>query len=72
MNHKILYEKLGKNIKKIRNEKGLTQEQLSEKVGVGLEFIGKIEIAKKKPSIDTFFKIAIALEVEPYELLKFD
>jgi len=72
MTHKILYEKLGKNIKKIRKEKGLTQEQLSEKVGVGLEFIGKIEIAKKKPSIDTFFKIAKALEVEPYELLKFE
>lgn len=72
MENNILYEKLGKNIKKIRKEKGLTQQLLSEKVGLTIEFIGKIEIAKSKPSLDTYFKIAKALEVEPYKLLKFD
>jgi len=70
MTNKILYKKLGKNIKNIRKEKELTQEELSEKVGVSLEFIGRIEIATSKPSLDTLFKIAKALDVEPYELLK--
>jgi len=62
MNYKILYEKLGKNIKKIRNKKGLTQEQLSEKVGVGLEFIGKIEIAKKNQALILFLKYQALLK----------
>ena len=70
MTNKVLYKKLGKNIKYFRKERELTQEELAEKVGVSLEFIGRIEIATSKPSLDTLFKIAKALNVEPYELIK--
>lgn len=71
MTNKVLYKKLGKNIKYFRKERELTQEELAEKVGVSLEFIGRIEIATSKPSLDTLFKIAKALNIEPYELIKF-
>jgi transcriptional regulator with XRE-family HTH domain len=70
MENKNLYKKLGKNIKNIRKDKGLTQDKLSEKVKLSIEFIGRIEIATSKPSLDTLFKIAKVLDIEPYELLK--
>ena len=72
MNNKTFYKKLGIRIKEIREERLITQQQLADKSGISLNFEGKIEIAMNKPSLDTLVKIANALEVEPYELLKFD
>ena len=48
--NKNIYKKLGKNIKKRRMELGYTQQELADKIGKGLNFIGKIEIAFSKPS----------------------
>jgi transcriptional regulator with XRE-family HTH domain len=72
MAFKIFYKKLGKRIKYLREEKGITQEQLAEKVGLSLDFIGKIEVAISKPSVDTIIKIIKALDIEPFEIFKFD
>lgn len=59
----------GKNIKRLRNEKGFTQEVLSEKIGLGEKYLSAIEIGAKWGSFDTLLALANALEVEPYELL---
>ncbi len=66
------YKKLGKNIKRFRKERNLTQQELAEKIGKGLNFMGKIEIAFSKPHIDTLIDIADALGVSVSELTKFD
>lgn len=66
------YKKLGLNIKKLRKEKNLTQQQLADKIGKGLNFIGKIEVAYSKPSLDTIINIADALNVTVSKLTKFD
>ena len=63
MDEKEVYKKLGENIKKIRKQKGLTQEELAGISGIGLNFMGKIEIAFSKPSLDTIIKISNALDV---------
>lgn len=63
---------LGKRIKYIRKQRGLTQEQLAEKVGIGTPNISYIECGKFAPAIDTLEKIAKILHVEPYELYKFE
>lgn len=65
------YEKLGKNIKRIREEQHLTQDALAEKSGISQDYLGKIEVCINRPGLKTIFKLAMALEVEPYELLKF-
>ncbi len=59
----------GENIRKIRQEKGLSQESLSEKAEISPGFLSEIENHKKTGTFDTFAKIADALNVEPYELL---
>ena len=66
-----IYEKLGKNIKKYRKEKKYTQQKLAEKTGIGLNFLGKIEVAYAKPSFETIIKISQALDISLKELFDF-
>ena len=56
------YVLLGKNIKKRRRELGLTQQQLADKMDISLNFMGKIEVAFSKPSLDTLICFAEKLE----------
>ncbi len=65
------YELLGKNIKRRRKAVGLTQQQLADRIGIGLNFMGKIEVAFSKPSLDTVILIAKALECSVSELTDF-
>lgn len=53
------------NIKRIRKEKGITQEQLAEACNTATSYIGLMEIYKNVPKLSTIEKIAAALEVEP-------
>lgn len=62
----------GKRLGNLRKEKGLTQEQLSEKVGVSVEFISYLERGIHGPSFHTLDKIAKALGVSVKELFDFD
>lgn len=70
--NKDFYKKLGLSIKKLRNQRNLTQQQLADKIGIGLNFMGKIEVAFSKPSMDTVIKIANVLNVTVSDLTKFD
>ena len=65
------YLKLGQNIKQRRKELGLTQQQLADKVNISLNFMGKIEVAFSKPSLDTLIEIAKALDTSVSNLTKF-
>lgn len=69
---KKVYKNLGNNIKKYRNKLGITQQDLADKIGKGLNFVGKIEIAFSKPSFDTIIDIAEALNVSLKDLFDFD
>ncbi len=65
------YRNLGQNIKNRRKELGLTQQQLADKMNMSLNFVGKIEVAFSKPSLDTLIQLADALETTVSELTKF-
>ena len=65
------YILLGNNIKQRRKALNLTQQQLADKVNLSLNFVGKIEVAFSKPSLDTLIDIATALEISVSELCKF-
>ena len=67
--YKSRYRTLGLNIAYYRKKRGLTQEQLAEKAGVERSRISKTEIAWIGTSLDMVYRIADALEIEPYKLL---
>ena len=60
-----IYNTIRRNIKKYRKEKGLTSAQLAEMVGLSHDFIRQIESEKVgyNFSVETFYKISVALEV---------
>lgn len=58
------------NIKRIRKEKGITQEQLAEACNTATSYIGLMEIYKNIPKLSTIEKIAKALDVTPQILFK--
>ena len=52
-----------------RQEKGLTQEQLGERVDVVRSFICSLENGDRQPSLQMVFKLAAALGVSARELV---
>lgn len=63
------FKGIGNRIKNRRLELKLTQEQLAELIGVSDTYIGAIERATSKFSIETFVKIAQALKLNSDYLL---
>ena len=55
--------KIGKVIRKIREEKGVTQEKLAFEAGLNRAYIGYIERGERNPSTETLVKIAKALKI---------
>ena len=64
MQDKTVYVKIGKNIRKYRLQKGLTQEKLSELICANDKFVGHVERAERVPSIKRIIKIAQILEID--------
>ena len=62
--------KLGKNLKRIRTAKGISQGGISRILGVDKGFISNIENGKTNPTLATIAKLAKALRVPSDELLK--
>ncbi len=62
---------LGRRIKELRQKKGLTQEQLSDRINVGERNLSKIECGNNFVTAETLSKIIDALEIEPQELFNF-
>lgn len=56
-------ELVGKNIRRIRVEKGVSQERLAFDANVDRSYLGGIERCDENPSVDTLDKIAAILDV---------
>lgn len=67
-----IYNTIRKNIKKYRKERGLTSAQLAEMVDLSHDFIRQIESEKVgyNFSVETFYKISVALEVSLDKLIE--
>jgi len=68
------YLQLGLKIAYYRKLRGLTQEQLAERIERTPAFIGHVEAPNisKAVSLDTLFDIASVLDVPVYKFLMFD
>jgi transcriptional regulator with XRE-family HTH domain len=62
--------RLGKNLKKIRVKKGISQGDIARALGMDKGFVSTIENGKTNPTLATITKIAKALGVTPSELLR--
>ncbi|MFG1264991.1 helix-turn-helix domain-containing protein [Xanthobacter aminoxidans] len=65
-----LKEAMAKNLRRIRHAQKLTQEELADRAGLSLRYIGAIERADVSASVTVLGQIADALRVDPGELVK--
>ena len=68
LSKKRFTEILGANLKKIRTNKKLTQDELAYKCGFYRTYINLIETAKRTPSTYSLFRIASTLKVKVDDL----
>lgn len=70
MTNKSVLILFGKNVQRLRKNKGLSQEQLAEIAGLHRTYIGMIERAEKNITLINIEKIAAALNVKITDLLE--
>jgi transcriptional regulator with XRE-family HTH domain len=61
---------VGRNVKRFRQKKGLTQEQFAEVSGFSQQYISSLENGRRNPTIVTLYELAVALGVSHIELVK--
>lgn len=64
-------QKLGKNLARIRKEKGITQEKLQDLSGLDRGYISGVERGARNPSIKNIERLAKALGVSVSDLTNF-
>lgn len=62
----------GKNLRRIREQKELSQEELSGKMGTAPSQVGRIERGEINPTVSTLRTMADALEIQIEDLFRFD
>lgn len=66
---KIDYNAIGLRIRKLRKQKFWTQEKLAEKAEIAPDYLCRIELGKKHPSLKTILLVANALGTTADDLL---
>lgn len=62
-------KRLSERLKDIRKSKKLTQQELAEKAGLHLTYVGHLELGKYHPTVFVMWKIAKALKISIHELI---
>jgi transcriptional regulator with XRE-family HTH domain len=61
---------VGQNVRRIRLEKKLTQEQFSDMSGFSQQYLSGLESGRRNPTVVTLYEIAKALGVSHLDLLE--
>ncbi len=54
---------LSRRLKAMRNQRDLSQRQLGHQAGLSAKFIGEVERGEKSISVDSLYRVAVALDV---------
>ena len=63
-------KQLGQNLRRLRKERGLTQEQLALEAGLDMSYISEVESGQWNITINTALKLTEALAVKLVDLLE--
>jgi len=61
----------GRQLRKMRRNRDMTQEQFSESVGISVDFLSLMERGINAPSFETLERIARVLKVRVHDLFDF-
>lgn len=60
---------LGRALRDLREHRGLSQEALGHEAGLDRTYVSGIERGERNPGFETLIKLAVALDIQPSELL---
>jgi transcriptional regulator with XRE-family HTH domain len=60
---------VGRNVRKFRLEKSLTQEEMSDLCGFGQNYLSDLERGRRNPTVVTLWEISQTLGVTPVDLI---
>lgn len=69
MKGQTLNQAFGKIIKQLRQEQGLSQQELADYSEVDRSYISDLERGRYNPTIQTIFKLSEILKVKPQDLI---
>ena len=61
---------VGRNVRRVREKTGLTQEKLAEASGFSQQYISGLEQGRRNPTIVTLYELSQALGVTHIELMR--
>ncbi len=61
---------VAQNLRRLRQQRGWTQEELAGRTGVNRNYIGMIERQENSPTIEMIERLSTALKIEPMALLE--
>ena len=64
-----LREIVAGNLRRVRREKGFTQEELAYRAGLDRNYVGMLERCENSPTIDTLERLALVLDLDPVGFL---
>lgn len=70
MNSLEMTSRFGHRLREIRESRGLFQEELADAAGIHRTHISLIERNRRSVRLDTLFRLAVALEVDPADLVR--
>jgi transcriptional regulator with XRE-family HTH domain len=61
---------VGRNVRRIRQKRGLTQEEFAEVSGFSQQYISSLEQGQRNPTVITLYELATALGVSHLDLVR--
>ncbi|MEG8052892.1 helix-turn-helix transcriptional regulator [Sphingomonas aerolata] len=65
-----LVQLLGENVRRLRKERGLSQEELAFRAGMKRSYLSDLERGTRNPTVRAIGRLAIALDSNPTNLLR--
>ena len=60
---------VGRNVRRLRDALGLTQEQLAERSGFSQQYLSDLERGRRNPTVVSLWELAQALDTTPVDLI---
>jgi transcriptional regulator with XRE-family HTH domain len=61
---------VGRNLRRLREKRGLTQEQFADLSGFSQQYISGLEKGRRNPTIITIYELSVALGVSHLDLVR--
>ncbi|WP_298914033.1 helix-turn-helix transcriptional regulator [uncultured Roseobacter sp.] len=61
---------VARNLRKLRAERGWSQERLAEEAGLNRTYLSAVERSEQNISIDNLYRVAVGLDIESWVLLR--